>query len=724
MQPTLVLNILLSASSVLISAQQPRFLALRDSLARVEDTALIRRLEAQRIPARNAAVGKLVEQGLIALRMYDLTADPAASKRARQAFEAAVRKDASDGWAQLGLGMALASSPDAIPSNEGGRRGSVVLDDVVRKLTGTDARSRARHAFGAALAAMPPIDRAARELGALALMTRSAENLEDARRALEALARRGNAQSEDDLALAAVLTALGQNSAALAAADRAVAALRSPAALYAGAIARLGLAGREAEGLAQLQEAVRGAEPPLLQSMYRALLPVVSAAEQVRWRSGDVSSRRDFLVRFWEVRAALGGVSMAQRAAEHFRRLAQAERRFQRSKEFGAPELNWLRWQPAQERSRFDDRGDIYVRHGEPAHLVRTHGPDQALNESWIYIRPDRSVRMYHFIDIGGEYALPYAIPCDQDFLGDRAQFDPRLAGLSFRCDGLNGAAYSANMREMAWEGLETDTRFPNFTRELPFLYDLYTFRGSPGKTTVVAAFAVPASALETSDQAGKVRYRFDLSLILADTAAHTVSRTDDSSSVVVARALDGADMLRAHLEVQVPPSSTTLQRVIVTDPTSPGIGQLYGGPFPIPDYSGSQLMISDIALGQVNAPRGWKRGDITLGLTPTNQFNRGAFSMFYEIYNLKAGNRFTTEVLIDRLNRSAGSKLKDLFGGDKGVRFKFDGESTADAGGTLRELRAIQAELGKGRYRMTVTVKDLETGQSAKASRQFIIPG
>ncbi|MGH7459586.1 MAG: hypothetical protein ACREMA_00985 [Longimicrobiales bacterium] len=264
----------------------------------------------------------------------------------------------------------------------------------------------------------------------------------------------------------------------------------------------------------------------------------------------------------------------------------------------------------------------------------------------------------------------------------------------------------------------------PRFVRELPFYYDLYTFRGgAPGKTAVVAAFAVPATELEKSVDDKGVHYRFDVSLILADTALGTVSRTDDSASVRLPRALQGDDLLRTHLEVQVPPSASTLQRVIMTDPTAPGIGQLYWGPFPIPDYSGAELMLSDIALGQADRTAGWKRGDVMLTLVPTSQFPSGSFHLFYEIYNLPAGRAYTTEVMIERVDKGAGGRLRDLFGAGDDVSFKFSGESTAPADRTLPELRRIEAPLRKGRYRLTVVVKDHETGQTSKRSRLFRIP-
>src|SRR5688572_24623305 len=57
----------------------------------------------------------------------------------------------------------------------------------------------------------------------------------------------------------------------------------------------------------------------------------------------------------------------------------------------------------------------------------------------------------------------------------------------------------------------------------LPFFYDLYTFRGEASTTTVVASFAVPAGRLQPEWAKGGVRYRFDVTLVLADTALRSV---------------------------------------------------------------------------------------------------------------------------------------------------------------------------------------------------------
>ena len=51
-------------------------------------------------------------------------------------------------------------------------------------------------------------------------------------------------------------------------------------------------------------------------------------------------------------------------------------------------------------------------------------------------------------------------------------------------------------------------------------------------------------------------------------------------------------------------------------------------------------------------------------------------------------------------------------------MRAAFSGESAADAGGTLAELRRVESALPEGRYQLTVTVRDLVSRQTASRSR------
>jgi hypothetical protein len=251
----------------------------------------------------------------------------------------------------------------------------------------------------------------------------------------------------------------------------------------------------------------------------------------------------------------------------------------------------------------------------------------------------------------------------------------------------------------------------------LPFFYDLYTFRGEGGSSRVVAAFAIPAGRLRRESWKSGIRYRFDVSLVVADRARKAVYRTDDSVFISLPDRLEDEHLLHTHLEVEAPPSPTSVQRVILSDATTPGFGQLYRGPFPVPDYSGDELMLSDVALGLPDAAAGWRRGEFTLALLPTNQFPGNTFDVYYEIYNLPAGHQYATELAIERRSRGGGEV-------GTSVQTRFSGESSATEDGVLAELRRVEVSLDPGPYRLTVRVVDLDTGRTATRSREFRVRG
>jgi hypothetical protein len=243
----------------------------------------------------------------------------------------------------------------------------------------------------------------------------------------------------------------------------------------------------------------------------------------------------------------------------------------------------------------------------------------------------------------------------------------------------------------------------------LPFSYDLYTFRGRGDSTAVIAAFAVTAGQLERETLEGGVRYRFDVTLVLTDTVRGSVTRTDDSVYVRVPRPLSGAHVLYTQIGVQAKSSPATQQRVIMTDATRPGIGQLYTAPFPVRHYGGDSLMLSDVALAQREPDAGWQRGDVRLALLPASQLPGSAFDVYYEIYNLPRGHDYTTEIAVEPAHDTRA-----------GVRIRYSERSHHELDGTLPQLRHIDASVTHGRYRITVNVTDERTGAVTSSSRLF----
>ena len=116
----------------------------------------------------------------------------------------------------------------------------------------------------------------------------------------------------------------------------------------------------------------------------------------------------------------------------------------------------------------------------------------------------------------------------------------------------------------------------------------------------------------------------------------------------------------------------------------------------------------------------GWPRGDVTLALLPTSQFPESAFDVYYEIYNLPTGTPYETEVSIQPVDDSD----EDRTDGDGRVRTMFTGESEASEDGSVTELRRVESALPKGRYRLTVTVRDATNGSTAQSSKVVQVQG
>jgi hypothetical protein len=284
------------------------------------------------------------------------------------------------------------------------------------------------------------------------------------------------------------------------------------------------------------------------------------------------------------------------------------------------------------------------------------------------------------------------------------------------RTDGLTDAGPDP--------GADPPTGLASAARPLPFFYDLYSFRGDSGTTDVVASFAVRAGDLERERVDGETRYRFNVTLVVADTARYRVDRADDSVYVRVPHPLGRDHLLYTHVETRARPSTTTVQRVLMFDAPAPGIGQLYTHPFVVPDYGGSALMLSDIALGLPDSEGGWKRGGETVALLPSSHVPGGAFDVFYEIYNMPDGHVYQTDIAVEPVvdadepvadERKRGDPALD---DDGAIHVRFFGESAVGPDGILAELRHMNTPLEAGRHRITVTVTDQETGNTARRSR------
>jgi GWxTD domain-containing protein len=710
-------------------AQEPAL--MRDSIDALADTAALRRM-ALSATAPGTAFDQL-RRGFAFLRLYEVAGAREDAERARAAFERARHLAPGDVYAALGLGLSLAvvaNAEDADPP-------TFVTGRALAEVLGRDARARARRALERALALEPALADAATALADVALRTRDRAALLAARSALQRSTDGGHASSAVWRARAGVELALGDAPAAVDAAESARSlGDRTVATEHLLAQALLRTEGRESEGANAYFRAARRASASGAAPFADELNELWNDGERAGWSALDAAGRAAFLERFWNVRAALAGTTVAERLAEHQRRMAVAFERYRRKTRWGAPPSNALLLE--RRDGRFDDRGVIFVRHGEPADVVRTLGRDVPPNESWLYHDAAGEPRLLHFLEYGSvigppggglaaarggyaDYVLVYELPCAPDWVADRVAYDHRLNPLLRSCSTFDRKSISIEVRRDAYAALATDSHAPPFARDLLADHALYAFRGLGGTVHLLAAAAAPAAILEAPEAATAPAARgLALAIVAADTAAGEVTRAD-----TVMWSLE--DTVVAHASITVAAHSGTVLRIVLRDAADPGHGWLRGRALEVPPLAAGALALSDIVLAapatpDEDDPAAWRRGEAALSLVPGSTFAEADFRVFFEVYGLEPDAHYSTVIHVEPRDRGIGGALRRLFRGTPPLRLRFDDVAAADADAAVRVLRDVHADLPAGSWTLVVEVADAR-GRSARQERGFVIP-
>ncbi|MGH7444552.1 MAG: hypothetical protein ACREKM_06735, partial [Longimicrobiales bacterium] len=502
-------------------AQQLDAARVHDSLAGINDLAELRaRVDAT--PASDDAAA-LVAHGLAALRLFAYTHDEDDAERAERSFERALQHQPRNAWAHYGYGAALAriGVPQIPPPDRTAPTG-FLADDVILGALGIDDRSRARAALLRALRLDPLHTTAAATLLHIGLELRDDEAIRAAGTALRVAADRGAADADALLALSVASLAVGDVERARAAAERALArgTARARAARHALAVALLRTPGREAEGARAYFDAIVDADSSVLRLYRNDVRHIADAREAALFAVANVAEQRVWLREFWTMRAALSGQTVAARIAEHYRRLAVVRDRYPRRRWAGVPPKAALIWE-RDPTMPYDDRGLIYLRHGEPVDAIRSSRAGQDRSETWIYRAPDGGWQLFNFVltqsDGYADYVLLYDVPCDPDWLIDRARYSDALDDLVARCSDARRRWAGLEIRRYVRDALVTDTDRPSFEHALPFAQQLYNFRAPDGTTEIVAAIGVADTTLA----------RLHVSFVVADTIFNRFGTVD-----------------------------------------------------------------------------------------------------------------------------------------------------------------------------------------------------
>ncbi len=450
----------------------------------------------------------------------------------------------------------------------------------------------------------------------------------------------------------------------------------------------------------------------------------LEAFDRISLRSREALA--DWLHQFWSRRDAIDVRESGSRLVEHYRRWQVAEREFRLP-----PFRRRYRWGIENYRSgdpEFDDRGIVYIRHGEPALRIvwprasstgrislmdRNYG-----NETWRYDRSDGRFEL-HFVarDDQDDYRLvdsPTELDVDGDILVSRAHEIPGMQRLvragPASLEMVREEVRADNRIAMAI-ATQTDSWARVYSRVLEGAVQWMPVGNRGGVPIVHLLYGVDGDALRrVAGDSSAVRLRVRASAI---SARGEVVATLDTVQIVPVPQMAGT-VVASRAEMLVPSGRVRVRFAVEADEAT-------GVVFPsdslmVPFPQGRALDISAVMLGTRNRSLSWQKdADETVWMDLAPRYGTGdTVSVYAEIYGAGAGETVAVELTVKR--RRSG--LARLFGSET-TAIGLTEELTVPAGRVIeydRELALMG--LAAGDYLLELRVG---TGERAEIRRRGI---
>jgi GWxTD domain-containing protein len=450
--------------------------------------------------------------------------------------------------------------------------------------------------------------------------------------------------------------------------------------------------------------------------------------------------RVEYLKRFWSERDRVELRADGERLREHYRRLFYARKNFQLTS------LN--RHYDIVERFRsgsrdFDDRGIIYIRHGEPSSRASYAAPGLEPNESWRYSRPDGDM-IFHFmaredvqdfklveslfdvlgfsnaLALRGGLAGSEGDPMAQQLLLSREQLAP-IYGRLQAAGRISTGRYQTEERAVGQEsialGTTSDSYELRFPEELTASSEVLAVGRDSTGTQVQIAYAIAGSTLEpvmvTRGYLYSVRVRF----VATDRFHKVVASLDTTRHFVAPAPVPEGEHLVGRVSVAVPPGRFDY-RLAIQHGESAGV-LLPRDTVRVGKPTANALALSDLVLGSRNTNLFWRRtAEDTVVFNPLRTFKRKEnMELYYEVEGLTEGTEYTVKIAV-RKQGGGGGILKKVFGGGSAqISLKFEESASFPVTSTNRSLKLDK--LKPGNYSLEVTVED-DQGRTDKRVQPF----
>jgi GWxTD domain-containing protein len=714
-------------------AQIERF---RDSLAATSDSmgllVLERRMIEQAKADRNNAMAHL-KLGFLSLRLGELGGQTHFEDAASE-FQWVIDLQPSWPYGHYGMGFAEYGVGDS----------QVSFVTGIKTMLGKDALTRSAMAFARSAQVDPAFDKGVVDLANTALRQRVNIKLDVALQALrQAAATPAASHPEVLLARGRVEREVGDGDSALAA-IRGFLASGSNRALGLLEVARtLFLLGRY-DGLQPYYDGA-ALDDPVAVAAYRAdLASVASDSVLSEFDRVQGARRAAYLRQFWGERDRVELRAEGERLREHYRRLFYARRNFFLT--------SLSRHYDIVERYRsgsrdFDDRGVIYIRHGEPSSRATYAAPGLDPNESWRYSRPEGDL-IFHFMaredvqdfklveslfDVLGfsnALALRSGLagsegnPVAQELLVSRERLAP-IYGRLQTAGRIATGRFQDEERQVGQasiaRGTTTDSYELRFPDELKVRTQVLAVGRDSAGSQVQIAYAIAGSSLEPMTVTQGYLYSVRVRFVATDRQGRVAASLDTTRHFVAPAPVPDGEHLVGRVSLPVPAGQFEY-RLAIQQGEEAGI-VLPRDTVRVGQPTSTALALSDLVIGNRKANLYWRRSERdTVMFNPLMTFRRSEdIELYYEVEGLAEATPYTVRIAVRRQGGSGGVFRKIFGGGGAAISLKFDDQATFPVAANHRNLDLDR--LKPGRYTLDVLVEDGQN-RSDRRSANFEVVG
>lgn len=438
-----------------------------------------------------------------------------------------------------------------------------------------------------------------------------------------------------------------------------------------------------------------------------------------------VREKIDFFHKIWVSRDPMPASDVNARLAEHYRRILYADKYFQYDgfrTWFNNPDkLSYLNFNAVYKlNEEYNDKGFIYIRHGQRDDWASTIAENVPHNESWLYYRTDKTPQMtfHFFLENTINFWRLGPVIIDPQMLDDRTHW----GSIYFRMARANHLERLSIQNEMAEESkksvkaaLATDKHtWEQKVEPLLIPYSGATFRGENGKTLLEIYYGIPLEKLDLKKRNKENSITLESGFSLHDNDWYLVDKNLQQLDVPVMKSRD-------YLEVKqflVEPDSYHVAFHILQPETD-----LLGGwklLIVADDYSSNSLAMSEIELASRIEPSHSESKFVKNGLNvvpnPSSNYEKQKpVNIYFEIYGLKpepGTTNFSIEYTLTLL-RDKTKKFLGIFGGGgkSSITTKIDREGTDEM--SVEYLAIDASSMKAGDYELKITVTDKNSGDS-----------